>query len=423
MSDVSKIKIAVLGAGASGLYFVHCLKNECSKLNIKCEITIFEKLSQVGKKLALTGNGKCNFTNTNITNEKYENYYNIDADDDVKINLLNNVFSNFGPSQIQKSFRDIGLPSYEKDSYVYPICNQSKIFRDILYWMVCEYKVNLIENCEIKFVDVDTKNIKYIIDDGAMKRSFDFVVCALGSPAFYTAPSSLKDIFKELDLSIVEFMPALLPIKVKDDKGICKFANGVRTKAKLGFYVNNNLVKEDIGEIQITKDSFSGIVSFNLSSVINRLQLNNKDVKVVIDFLPDYNDSQLRNEIENRKIIFKNRKESEILNGLLNNNLAKAIFYMSDKSIDSLIKNIKYFSICPIKNTNMRDAQCCIGGVAVDELNINTLECIKYKNLYFVGECIDIDGFCGGYNLSFAFASSRLVALSIANKLKTLKNK
>ena len=91
--------------------------------------------------------------------------------------------------------------------------------------------------------------------------------------------------------------------------------------------------------------------------------------------------------------------------------------HLSGNSIEEIIKNIKHFKIKPVQNIDFKNAQCSLGGIDVSEINSKTLESKKYKNLFFAGECLDIDGLCGGYNLSFAFSSAKLVADSIISDI------
>lgn len=412
MQEVSKKSIAVLGAGASGLYFLNYFqkiaKNDYS-------ITVYEKLSRCGKKLTVTGNGKCNFTNLKLNNKEYDKYFNLYEGHSEKLELLKNVFESCSVDNIIKFLDEIGLPSYEKDGYVYPLCNQARVFRDILYSNIDFSNVVIKETSEV--TDISYDNDKYKIKSGDETSVFDYVVCAIGSPAYYQdGKNNLKSIFKNLDIEILDFYPSLLSIKASNQNKFLENTSGVRTYSTLKLFIDEKIVHEEEGELQLTKDSFSGILAFNINSYISKYFSENKNkdnVYVEIDFLPSYSMDQLKNEIEKRKNTFSKNKNDELLYGLLNDKLAKEIMHLSGNSTEEIIKNIKHFRINPIQNTDFKSAQCSLGGIDVSEINNKTLESKKYKNLFFAGECIDIDGLCGGYNLSFAFASSSLVANSI----------
>ena len=246
-------------------------------------------------------------------------------------------------------------------------------------------------------------------------------MCALGSPAYYQdSKNSIKNILKNLDIKILDFYPSLLSIKTKDQDKFLENTSGVRTYSTLKLFIDEKIIHEEEGELQLTKDSFSGILAFNINSYISKYfseSGNKNNIYVEIDFLPSYSEDKLKIEIEKRKENFSKNKSDELLFGLLNDKLAKEIIHLSGNNTEEVIKNIKHFRINPIQNTDFKNAQCSLGGVDVLEIDNKTLESKKYKNLFFAGECIDIDGLCGGYNLSFAFASSSLVANSIISDI------
>lgn len=410
----TKKSIAVLGAGASGLYFLNYFKNIASG---DYSITVYEKLSSCGKKLTVTGNGKCNFTNLKLKQNNYDECFNLYNLNNEKVELLENVFKSHSVDNIIEFLDSIGLPSYEKDGYVYPLCNQARVFRDILYSNIDFSHVVIKENCEV--IDISYDNNKYKIKSTNGTDVFDYVVCALGSPAYYQDnKNNIKNIFKNLDINILDFHPSLLPIKAIGVDGFLENTSGVRTYSTLKLFINKKLIHKEEGELQLTKDYFSGIVAFNINSYVSKYFScgGSKDgIYIEIDFLPSYTEDKLKIEIENRKTNFSKNKTDELLYGLLNDKLAQEIIHISGNNTDEIIKNIKHFMIVPVQNNNFKNAQSSIGGVDVLEIDNKTLESKKYKNLFFAGECTDIDGLCGGYNLSFAFASSAVIAKSVAS--------
>ena len=410
----TKKSIAVLGAGASGLYFLNYFKNIASG---DYSITVYEKLSSCGKKLTVTGNGKCNFTNLKLKQNNYDECFNLYNLNNEKGELLKNVFKSHSVDNIIEFLDSIGLPSYDKESYVYPLCNQARIFRDILYSNIDFSHVRIKENCEV--CDISYDNYKYIIKSSDDCETFDYCICALGSPAYYQDDkNNIKNIFKNLDIKILDFYPSLLPIKVSGLDKFLENASGVRTYSTIKLFIDKKLVKKEEGELQITKDSFSGILAFNINSYVSKYFScgGSKDgIYIEIDFLPSYTEDKLKSEIERRKNCFSKNKNDELLYGLLNDKLAKEIMHSSGNSTDEIINTIKHFIVVPVQNNNFKNAQSSIGGVDVSEIDNKTLESKKYKNLFFAGECIDIDGLCGGYNLSFAFASSAVIAKHLAS--------
>ncbi len=417
MKGVSdKKRIALIGAGASGLYFINYFQKHIKK---NYSITVYEKLSSCGKKLTVTGNGKCNFTNLKLKNNEYDKYFNLYEASSDKNELLKNIFNSHSIDNIIDFLDEIGLPSYEKDGYVYPLCNQARVFRDILYSNIDFSYVQIKEDCEVLEISKESNEYKIKLHEGS--RNFDYVICAIGSPAYYQdSKSNIKNMFKNFDIKILDFYPSLLSIKASNIDKFLENVSGVRCFSILKLLINKTVVHEEEGELQLTKDSFSGIAAFNINSYIARdFAKNNRsnDIAVEIDFLPSYTEDKLKKEIEKRKESFSKNKNDELLYGLLNDKLAKEIMQLSKNNIDEIIKNIKHFVITPVQNKDFKNAQCSLGGVDISEIDVNTLESKKYKNLFFAGECLDIDGLCGGYNLSFAFSSAKLVADSIISNI------
>ena len=387
-------KIVIIGGGASGL--VAGIK--ASENN---EVTIIEKNNICGKKILATGNGRCNYFNEDFT----LSHYNSD-----NIELLN-IINKENKEKILNFFDEIGIIPKIKEGYYYPYSNQAVSVRDALLETANKKNVNIIYNSSVEHIEyIDNQfkiktNNKYIYADK--------VVLATGSCA---APKTGSDgsgylLASSFNHKIIKPLPSLVQLIGKDT--YFKQWNGIRSEVNVSLYENDLLIKKEQGEIMLTDYGISGICVFQLSSLASRLLDKQKKVFVKIDFVPYETD--VLNLLNNRNNKLKNRNIKELLIGMLNDKLISVILdksnilessylnELNDLQINNLINNLKTFTLEIIGTKSFDNAQVCSGGVPLSEINLNTMESLKQKDLYLIGEVLDVDGDCGGYNLAFAW--------------------
>ena len=226
------------------------------------------------------------------------------------------------------------------------------------------------------------------------------------------------DLAKSLNHSIINPKPSL--VQLRGNEPYFKKWNGIRADAEISIYENEIFIKKERGTLQLTDYGISGIVSFNLSRYISRKIKENK-IKVMINFIPWIN--------ENPSEYIKKKRQlslpiSVTLERILNYKLVNVILKksqiktdsfdkISDKDLSKLIRTLTQFELI-ITDTNSFDkAQTTIGGIPLDEINLKTMESLKTKDLYLTGEIIDIDGDCGGYNLTIAWITGLLAGENI----------
>lgn len=414
------MSIAIIGGGASAMILAAKLKNK--------EATIIERNNKLGKKLLLTGNGKCNFTNLNFENlhEKYNNSFAIE----IYKNYNNNSFIDF--------FNEIGIvPKIETHKgidYVYPNSNKSLSVYYCLLDRITFNGVNILYNSFVK--EVKKINDKFIVIlDSDEKFTFDKIVLATGGMSYKNTGSDGNgyEIAKSFGHSIVHPMPGLTALKynfaLDNNK---KFSGKCRVNAKVKCH-SCKYSFEEFGEIQFSEDTISGIPILNLSNKICRNFNNDDCVKINIDFSHSLFENIKQNRIEKDDIISfllyrkKNtwyRDVKDFLSGYLPDEISELILSFSgiknirvsnltERDIDRLAKNLVEFEIIIDKIPSFDNAQITLGGVNVNEININTLESKLVKGLYFSGEVIDIDGICGGYNLQLAYSTASIISKCI----------
>ncbi len=381
------MKVYVLGGGASGMAAAITSKR------LGNDVTIIEKNNNLGKKLLLTGNGRCNYFNENMS---LENFY---SNGDIK-----RFINDKNLSKVKNFFESIGIVPSLKDGYYYPYSNTSYAILSALKKEIEILKINIINE---EVIDIIPNRI--ITDKN--EYMYDKVILSLGG-ASYTKTGSNGfgyDILEKLGHKIIPVKPALVPLLI-NDKIEWK---GIRLKGCVSLYIDDLFIKYDAGEIQLNDSGISGICVMNISRFID---LRRKNV-LSIDFLHDIGD--LKEYIDSRNKLLPKRTVIELLEMLINYKLLYAIFKRihidpsatwNELSVDDknkIIKSLKHYEVEVIDTKGFEYAETVCGGVPLEEVTDN-LESRIIPNLYITGELIDIDGRCGGYNLTNAWITGIL---------------
>lgn len=400
------MKVAIIGAGASGLICAASLKEKCSF----CDVTVFESKDRVGKKILATGNGRCNLMNIN------ENFNAFSSADFVK-----HALTKFSVESNLNYFSDLGLYTRtDEEGRIYPLSNQATSVLDALRYECERLGVKFV--CETEITSIKKQGKLFCLND---KLNFDKVVVAFGSKAGVKNYKS-HIVLQQLGVNLTAFIPSLTKICVKE-KELTKRIKGVRSKASLKLYKNNSFLCSENGELLFTEYGLSGIAIMQLSFYISKDV--KADYKIKCDFVPEFDYSFLENAV--LKIISRNKKAK--CENLLSGFIPKKLFEMILKSLDiysqkevgelskseikAIVSKVKGFNFTFSELRGFEDAQTVSGGVALFEVDRKTLESKKIKGLYFSGEVIDIDALCGGYNLWWAWSSGRLCAESVAKTI------
>lgn len=389
--------IVIVGGGAAGLISSIYAKTSTNK------VTILERNSLCGKKLLATGNGKCNYWNED---QKISHYHSNSE------KILTSIITEEKQQEALSFFDSLGIVPKIKNGYYYPFSNQATTIKNALEQEVKRKNIDIKYNFLVE--SIIKENDYFIIKSQNEVIKADKVIIATGSKA---SPKTGSDglgyeLIKKLGHTVIEPLPALVQLRTTGNY-LKKWA-GIRTDVKVTLFENNKLIKEEQGEIQLTDYGISGICIFNLSRYVAIGLLKNNIEEVYINFLPFIKDSKeayLTRLFNNKKAI------KEQLEGILNNKLVSVILDeshinenisfndLNELEKTSLITNLVNFKV-KITATNSYDqAQVCSGGVPLTEINTNTMESKIVKDLYIVGELLDVDGDCGGYNLGFAWMS------------------
>ena len=399
----------VVGGGASGVVAAINAKTKDNK------VIILERNNTLLKKLLLTGNGRCNYFN-----EKYsiDDYHSEDK------NIVNEFISTENIAIAKDFFDKIGIVPKIKNGYYYPYSNQASSIKDILVNEVNRLKIEVVYDTYV--TDIKKKD-KFIITTNNQEYTADNVIISTGS---YAYPKTGSDgigyeILKKLGHTIIKPVPAL--VQLESNSKYLKQWDGVRSDVYLELFEDGKYLSSEEGEIQFTNYGLSGICIFNLSHFISRGLLDNKKYLIKINFVP-FIKTLITPWMDNYSKLNPNKDIYELLEGFLNKKLIPIILKESKINSNSkyneltneekvkLFNTLRHFKVEITSTKGFDNSQVCNGGVKLDEIDIKTMESKKIKDLYIVGELLDITGNCGGYNLTECWISSILAGQSIRRK-------
>lgn len=398
-------KIVVVGAGPAGIMASIFLKE---KLNDKVEVILFEKKNQIGKKLLASGNGKCNLSSAQVLKK---NIYNNE--------FAANVFSKYSNQNLKQTLLELGLFTKE-DFYfrTYPITESAKTVVELLKIQLKKHHVKVYENTEvIKVERVQKKKYQiYTTNMDNLTLFCDYIIFATGGKSTPKLGSDGEgyQLLSRMNIGITPLRPGLVGLKV--EKKVIQGLDGLRQKAKVILYEGKKEVFSEEGEVQFKKDGLSGIVMMNASSIIAR---GKQKLTLKLDLLPLIEEKKLNEILNNLKIKNKQMSIKELAFGFLPIPLAQKILKDLEEeknlTIEAFVNRVKNYFVNVIGDYGFDASQVTIGGVKIEEIDEN-FELKSIKNTYVIGELLDVDGLCGGYNIHFAIASGVMVANSIYEK-------
>ena len=398
------MKGIVIGGGASGII-------AAIKASEVSDVTIIEGNSKIGKKILVTGSGRSNFWNESIS----EKNYNEESHELLKeiLPIKDEVFNFLTNS--------LGITPTNKNGYLYPRSKTASSITTVLEKRIKRNNIEVIYDLKVTKITTENNNIKIELSDNTTMTCDKLIIATGGKAASKTgSDGSGYNLLKELDIEVTPVLPALVPLIINDKTRLDW--SGVRTDAKLSVYENNKIIKEELGELQLTNTGISGIVTFNISGLIASLLENKKQFEVYIDFLPEIEDISTFLDEKNKNANPKNIEELletminyKLLNSLISNcriNKNQKWTELSQEDKKKLISTLKKYKINISSTEDFEKAQVTRGGVCLNEITSN-FSLKKYPNIKVIGETLNVDGICGGYNLAFAFISGYIAGSSI----------
>ncbi|WP_408071086.1 aminoacetone oxidase family FAD-binding enzyme [Butyrivibrio sp. JL13D10] len=397
----SSNRVIIAGAGASGLCAAIAAARDGA------EVTVIEKTDSCGKKLSMTGNGRCNLTNLDMSADKY----NEEARGRMDLWL-----KRFGVRQAMDFFASLGLVITNEDGYLYPISGQAATVVAVLFNECKRLGVTFCFNEQVKMVNKDDKGT-FIVKTNVNEYQGKAVILATGGLAGPKTTGSTGDgyyICEKHGMTKKETGPALVPLLSED--GTLPDNSGVRALANVGFYIGDELIASEYGEIQITSKGISGIPVMQASGVVAEHISKGRPVTAYINLFPGYNDDEFDSLVKAMMSLPGDRKLGELLEGFCNSNINEMILKRMKINKNMKLKNVgESMTSCILHKyrelkvdisgfADYKKAQVTKGGISLGDID-DTMQSKLNPGLFIIGELLDVDGRCGGYNLQWAWTS------------------
>ena len=374
------------------------------------KVCIIEKNDCLGKKLSMTGNGRCNLTNLNMS----EDCYNAAARSRMK-----DWLGTYGAEDVICFFKSLGVVVKSEDGYIYPVSGQAKTVVDALKNEIKRLGVEVVYKEQLKSVaGLEDGSLEIVTDKSRYQA--DRCIIAVGSLSGVKSTMSTGDgyyICKKLGMTIKDTFPALVGFKCAEDEYLPE--KGVRCDARISFILGSEVLSSEQGELQITSDGISGIPVMQASRDVIRFVEEKKPVYAAIDFFPDYDENdfaclkkdmlRLKDErtIEEFLLGFANQGVTDMILARMKISKTMKMKNISDSFAECILDSYRNLKIKIEGSYGYQASQVTAGGVSIAEVG-SDFSFNKNRNIYVIGELLDVDGRCGGYNLQFAFTSGSI---------------
>lgn len=396
---MNKYDIAIIGGGFSGM----CLAAMLDQKKVG-KVVILEANKRLGKKILVTGNGQGNITNTVMD----ASHYHGDRE------FASAVICRYGNKSLLEFFSSIGLLTAERDGKIYPASFFAGAVSDVLRFKLTDENIDIIT--EFNVINVTKQDLFYITDYSSRVILAKKVIFAFGGSSgdgFMTDGTSYK-IARNLGHKITELCPSLVQLKTEREK--IKGLKGVKQEATATLYDGQTKICTFSGDVLFTDFGISGNCTFYLSAYLKGL----KNPCVKISFLPEYDEQKLLTAL--LKKAEKSCDYSRLLISVLPKNLSLAVLKCvglkendcaSKQGILKIAHEIKNFTLRTEGTLGFKSSQVTAGGIDTKDIDVNTMESRIVSDLYIIGEALNVDGDCGGYNLQWAYSSAAVCAKAL----------
>jgi len=405
-------KVVVIGAGPAGLMAA----GRAAERGL--DVILAEKNDRVGKKILISGKGRCNITNSTDIEGLIENV-------PGNGNFLYSAFYTFSNQDLIDFLEGYGLKTkVERGGRVFPESDKSSDVVDVLLKFIKKTGVRLMLNTAVKDIITEDNCVRGVVTEDGKAMECDSVIIATGG-ASYPGTGSTGDGYRmaeKLGHTIVDLKPSLVPLLAKQEwvkelQGLSLKNVEITVKSKRG-----RKLYTDFGEMLFTHFGVSGPVI--LSASRHLLDYDYKDVKLIIDLKPALTEEKLDARLQRDFEKYSRKQFKNSLDELLPQKLIPVIVDLSgipsDKFVNqitrderrSLVRLLKNLEIEIVGSRPLKEAIVTAGGVSTDEINPSTMESKLIKGLFFAGEVIDVDAYTGGFNMTIAFSTGHLAGMN-----------
>ena len=393
--------VIIIGGGAAGLLSAVYLKKQNPQLNIR----ILEALPRVAKKLLLTGNGRCNISNKNINLSRYHG---------ESVSFAEYTLNKYDLEFTKSFFESIGVEFVFEGDKAFPASFQAGSVVDCLRFAAEE--LGVLIHTDTKVTNIQILKDKYRIWSDKLSFVCDTVIVAAGLfSGGYKCGSdgSMFELLKKSGFKTVKTTPAIVQLKTENE--ITKQLKGIKVDANVSLKCGEKTLRQEFGEVLFCDYGLSGPPVMQISREVPR---SKNSMTLSLDIMPEISLNDLKAKIKARALNLSQRPLEEFFTGMLQKRIGQVVLkqcglklsdkaeVLNDNLIDCIAKIIKSFDFKVLDTIGFVNSQVTAGGISTDEFECKTMESRNYKNFYAVGEILDIDGDCGGFNLQWAWSSA-----------------
>jgi predicted Rossmann fold flavoprotein len=394
---MKKQSYIIVGAGASGMITAITLARK------GYDVQVLEQNNRVGKKILVSGNGKCNIANTHISPSRFYSQ---------SSSFVTAVLEGYHFNDIEIFFSSIGLALIEgEEGKVFPLSLQASTVVALLVYEAKALGVEIICNCTVTSVD---KKSNFILETSQGRKTTSYLVLASGSPASPQLGGSRVGygLAQALGHRLIIPQPSL--VQLCSEEPWVKEVSGVKVKGIATLYANGEYITEKKGDLLFTKYGISGLAILDISREVSLRLAQYEYCELSLDLMPSLSKEQLIALLLSN--IHKNSSKPIALwlQGFFHEKLISIILsqakskidkelQLNRKEINKLVHSIKHLKLSISDTKGFAHAEVSTGGIDTREIDPKTLESKKSKNLFLLGEMLDIDGDRGGFNFHFSW--------------------
>lgn len=406
-----KHEVIIVGGGASGIMAAILLKD------MGIDTAILEGSDRIGKKLLTTGNGRCNITNKYAHPDRYHS---------KNLEFFKYALNTFDSKDTINFFSSIGLPLITlEEGKMYPMSLQASSVLDILRLALADRGIPVYLNSKVKNIKQLKKGFKLEVTNvETYECSKIILACGGKSLASTGSDGSGFSLAKSLGHKIINPIPGIVQLKL--DYSYLKALSGVKFNGIAELIVNDEMRRQEFGEILFTDYGISGPPILQLSRTASYALSKGKKTSVRVTIMYTMKKEEIENFFETHFALFSHRSIHDSFIGIINKKLIptllkeagitdihKACWDLDYREKKNLYKLLTSWEFKVTDTNGFTNAQVTAGGVDTLEVNSETMESKLVPNLYFTGEVLDVDGDCGGFNLQWAWSSAYVAAQAL----------
>jgi len=392
--------LIVVGAGASGLIA------SITAARSGKQVTLLEQNKKIGKKILVSGNGKCNIDNR---------YINLNRFHSQNPKFTEEVLEGYGYEAVEKFFTSIGLELIEgKEGKMFPMSLQASSVVELLEYEAKKMEIEIICDCAV--TGIEKRENTFTIETSQGIKQCEKLLITSGSPAAPQLGGSNSGyaFASKMGHTLIPRHPSL--VQLCSEEPWVKSCAGVKVSGVAKLYANGEYITEKEGDLLFTNYGISGLAILDLSREVSTRLAHFDYCELSLDLMPKLSKEKLTNLLLSR---IQNESEKPIglwLQGVVNKKLIQSILEQSRskvtlekqlnrKEINKLVHTIKNLKLSINDTKGFQGAEVATGGIDTREINPQTMESKRVPNLYFAGEILDVDGDRGGFNFHFAWVS------------------